>query len=227
VSRSAAPLAPLAGRDRPLLVPAVSILYAAALAAALLAIDQLAEYMPGSWFEVLSAGVLVLCVLTVGLLLRAGWRRHRERLDRRGLLWLSGAIGAAVLGVVAVLGLVENAQIASVISGADVRLTKPVIESLPRPTDTTLLDEQPGLADTESISEDFTARDLGSIVPFYEAALSKDGWLEDKTSATTPIVRFTKGLFVLSVAIDEAAGGYTLTVDRVLTSPSAAPAASP
>ena len=227
LSRSAAPLAAVAGRDHPLLVPALSVVYAAALAAALLAIDQLAEYMPGSWFEVLGGAVLVLCLLTVALLLRAAWRRHRERLDRRGLLWLSGAIGAAVLSVVAVLGLVENAQIASVISGADVRLTKPVMESLPRPAGTTLLDEQPGLADTESISEDFTATDLGSIVPFYEAALGKDGWLEDKTSATTPIVRFTKGPFVLSVAIDDAAGGYTLTVDRVLSSPSASPAASP
>jgi len=182
-----------------------------------------------SWFEVLGAAVLVLCVMTVALLLRSAWRRHREGLDRRSLLWASGAAGAAVLGIVAVLGLVENAQIASVISGADVHLTKPVIESLPRPAGTTLLDEQPGLADTESISEDFTAKDLNSIVPFYEAELGKDGWVEDNTSATTPIVRFTKGSFVLSVAIDQPSSGYTLTVDRVLTSPSASasPSGSP
>jgi len=217
----------VASRDHPLLLPSFSIAYAIALAAALLAIDQLAEYMPGAWFEVLGAAVLVLCLLTVALLLQAAWRRHRERLDRRGLLWLSGAVGAALLAVVAVLGLVENAQIASVISGADVHLTKPVIESLPRPAGTTLLDEQPGLADTESISEDFTASNLGGIVPFYEAALVRDGWVEDKTSATTPIVRFTKGAFVLSVAIDQASGGYTLTVDRVLTSPSESAGASP
>jgi hypothetical protein len=114
-----------------------------------------------------------------------------------------------------------------VISGADVHLTRPVIESLPRPTGTTLLDESPGLADTESISEDFTAKDLNSIVPFYETELSKDGWAEDKTSATTPIVRFTKGPYVLSVAIDEVSSGYTLTVDRILTSPSASSSASP
>ncbi len=217
----------MASHDRPLLVPALSIAYAIAFAAALLAIDQLAEYMPGSWFELLGAAVLVLCGLTVALLLRTAWRRHREGLDRRGLLWVSGAVGASVLGIVAMLGLVENAQIASVISGADVHLTKPVIESLPRPSGATLLDEQPGLADTESISEDFTTRDLSGIVPFYEAELGKDGWVEDRTSATTPIVRFTRGPYVLSVAIDAPSSGYTLTVDRVLTSPSASSSASP
>jgi hypothetical protein len=210
-----------------LLLPAVSLAYAAAFAAALLAIDQLAENMPGSWFEVLGTSTLILCLLTVGLLIRTAWRRHREGLDRRGLLWVSGAVLAAVLGVVSILGLVENAQIASVISGADVHLTKPVIESLARPAGTTLLDESPGLADTESISEDFTAKDLNSIVPFYEAELGKDGWAEDKTSASTPIVRFTKGPYVLSIAIDEASSGYTLTVDRILTSPSASSSASP
>ena len=205
----------MASRDHPLLLPSFSIAYAIALAAALLAIDQLAEYMPGAWFEVLGAAVLVLCLLTVALLLQAAWRRHRERLDRRGLLWLSGAVGAALLAVVAVLGLVENAQIASVISGADVHLTKPVIESLPRPAGTTLLDEQPGLADTESISEDFTASNLGGIVPFYEAALVRDGWVEDKASAATDIVRFAKGAFVLALEINPPTGSYTLTVDHV------------
>jgi hypothetical protein len=210
-----------------MLRPSTSIAYAIAFAAALLAIDQLAEYMPGAWFEVLGVAVLALGVMTVALLLLTAWRRHREGLDRRGLLWAGGAAGAAVFGIVAIFGLVENAQIASVISGADVHVTRPVIESLPRPPGTTLLDEQPGLADTESISEDFTARDLSSIVPFYEAALGKDGWVEDTTSAATPIVRFTKGPFVLSVAIDQPSSGYTLTVDRVLASPSPSPIASP
>jgi hypothetical protein len=140
-------------------------------------------------------------------------------------------MGAALLAAIAVFGLVENAQIASVISGADVHLTRPVIRSLPRPPGTRLLDEQPGLADTESISEDLTAQDLNSIVPFYEEALVKDGWVEDKTSATTSIVRFAKGAYVLSVAIDPPSSGYTLTVDRVnpslLESPSATVSPSP
>jgi hypothetical protein len=217
----------VATRERALLRRVVSIAYALAFAATLLAIDQLAEYMPGAWFEVLAAAVLAVCVMTVAVFLGTGWRRHREGLDRRGVVWASGAVASGVLGIVAILGLVESAQIGSVLSGADVHLTKPVIESLPRPPGTTLLDEQPGLADTESISEDFKAQDLSRIVPFFESALAKAGWVEDQTSATTPIVRFTMGPFVLSVAIDPSSSDYTLTVDRVLSSPSPSPTASP
>ena len=219
----------MASNDHPLLLPAVSVAYALTITAGILAIDQLAEYMPGAWLEVLGTAVLVLSLMTIALLLRAAWRRHREGLDRRGVLWAIGAFGAAALAAVAVFGLVENAQIASVISGADVHLTRPVIESLARPPGTKLLDEQPGLADTESISEDFSAQNLNSIVPFYETTLVKDQWIEDEASATTPIVRFTKGAYVLSVAIDPPSSGYTLTVDHLnpslLNSPS--PSVSP
>jgi hypothetical protein len=231
LSRSAVPLGPVAGDDHPLFVPALSVAYAGAFAATLLSIDQLAEYMPGIWFELLGAAVLLLCLMTIGLWVRAAWRRHREGLDRRGLVWVAGAVAAALLGAVAVYGLVENYKIASVISGADTHLTRPVMDALPRPPGTKLLDEQPGLADTESISEDITAQNLNSIIPFYETALVKAGWTEDQVSATTSIVRFTKGTFVLSVAIDPPSGGYTLTVDRVnpnlLGSPSPSPSPSP
>jgi hypothetical protein len=58
-----------------------------------------------------------------------------------------------------------------------------------------------------------------------------DGWIEDKVSATTSIVRFTKGEYVLSVAIDPPSSTYTLTVDRpnpsLLGSPSASASPSP
>jgi hypothetical protein len=221
----------VASDDHPLLLPAVSVAYAGSIGALLLAIDQLAEYMPGAWFELLGTAVLLLSLMTIALLLRAAWRRHREGLDRRGLVWAGGALAAALLAAVAVYGLVENFQIASVISGADVHLTRPLIESLPQPPGTRLLDEQPGLADTETISEDFSAQDLTSIVPYYEAALVKVGWVEDKVSATTSIVRFTKGEYVLSVAVDPPSSGYTLTVDRpnpsLLGSPSASLSPSP
>ncbi len=221
----------MASGDHPLLLPLVSLAYAATLAAALLALGQLADYIPGPWFEVLGAAVLLVSLMTVALLLRAARRRHREGLDRRGLLWLSGAVGAAVLAVVAVFGLVENAQIASVIGGADVHLTRPVLDALPRPPGTELLDELPGLADTESISEDFSAQDLNSIIPFYESALAKGGWVEDRVSATTSIVRFTRGTYVLSVGIDPPSGDYTLTVDRInpnlLQTASASPSPTP
>jgi hypothetical protein len=221
----------VASDDHPLLLPVVSLAYAGTIAALWLAIDQLAKYTPGPWFELLGAAALLLSLMTIALLLRTAWRRHRERLDRRGLVWAGGALAAALLAAVAVYGLVENFQISSVISGADVHLTRPLIESLPRPPGATLLDEQPGLADTETISQDFIAQDLNSIVPYYEAALVKDGWVEDKASATTSIVRFTKGEYVLAVAIDTPSSSYTLTIDRpnpsLLGSPSASVSPSP
>ncbi|HXN00901.1 MAG TPA: hypothetical protein VN973_03320 [Candidatus Dormibacteraeota bacterium] len=229
MSGSATPLGPVASNNHPLLIPAVSIAYAATIAAGVLALDQLAEYMPGAWVDVLGAALLVLCVMTIAVWLRAAWRRRRDGLKRRALLWAGSAIGPALLAVFAILVLVQNAQIASEISGADVHLTRPLIESLPRPPGTKLLDERPGLADTESISEDFSAQDLNSIVPFYEADLAKDAWVEDKASATTSIVWFTKGAYLLSVAIDTPSSSYTITVDRVnpsLTN-SPSPSASP
>ena len=231
LSGSAAPLGPVASNDHPLLIPAVSIAYAATIAAGVLAVDQLAEDMPGAWVDLLGAALLVLSVMTMAIWLRAAWRRRRDGLGRRALLWLGGAIGPAVLAVFAILVLVQNAQITNEISGADVHLTRPLIESLPRPPGTKLLDERPGLADTESISEDFSAQDLNSIVPFYEAALARDSWVEDKASATTSIVWFTKGAYLLSVAIDTPSSDYALTVDRVnpnlANSPSASATASP
>jgi hypothetical protein len=218
------PLGPVASNDHPLLIPAVSIAYAATVAAGLLAVDQLALYMPGAWVDVLGVALLVLSLMTIAVWLRAAWRRRRDGLGRRALLWAAGAIAPAVLAVFAILVLVQNAQIASEISGADVHLTRPLIESLPRPPGTRLLSQRPGLADTESISEDFSTQDLTGIVPFYEAALVKDGWVEDKASATTSIVWFTRGAYLLSVAIDAPSSGYTLTLDRVnpnlVTSPS-------
>jgi len=228
LSASAAPLGPVASNDHPLLIPGVSIAYAATIAAGVLAVDQLAEYMPGAWVDVLGAALLLVSVMTIVVWLRAAWRRRRDGLGRRALLWAGGAIGPAVLAVFAVLVLVQNAQIASEISGADVHLTRPLIESLPRPPGTQLVDQRPGLADTESISEDFSAQDLNSIVPFYEAKLAKDAWVEDKASATTSIVRFAKGAFVLALEINSPSGGYILTVDQVnpnlLQSPSPTPA---
>ena len=227
LSRAVAPLPPVADSSHPWLQPSLALACAATVAVALLAVDQLAENMPGAWFEILAIAVLLLAALSITRSLTRAWRRHREGLDRRGALWVGGAIGALLVGVVAVLGLFENAQIASVISGADVHLTRPVIEALPQPPGTKLLDETPGLADTESISEDFSASNLSTIVPFYESHLTSDGWVEDKTSAGTSIVRFTRGEYVLSVAIDPPSGDYTLTVDRIAATPSASPAASP
>ena len=227
LSRAVAPLPEVASTNHPLLRPALLLAYAGAIAVGLLAIDQLSEYMPGAWFEILAIAVLALALMSIAVSLQHAWRRHREGLDRRAAVWVAGAVGAALFGIVAIFGLVENAQIASVISGADVHLTRPVIESLPRPPGVKLLDEAPGLADTESISEDFSASDLSRVLPFYETELAHQGWVEDRTSAGTSIVRFTKGQYILSVAIDPPSSGYTITVDRVTATASASPVSSP
>jgi amino acid transporter len=217
--------------DHRFLVPVVSIVYAVTIGAALLAVDQLTESVLGAglggWFEVLAGAVLLLSSITIAVLGRAALRRRREGLERRALLWAASAILPAALAALAVFSLVASVQNASVLSGADVHLTRPVIESLPRPPGTTLADERPGLADTETIYQDFTAQNLNTIVPFYEAHLAKDGWVEDKASAATDIVRFTKDAFVVALELDQPPGGYTLTVDHVnpnlLQSPSPRP----
>ena len=212
--------------DHPYLLPVVSVAYALTIGAALVALDQLAQYLPGAWLEVLGAALLLLSVMTIAVLLRAGLRRHREGLERRALLWAGGAIVPAALAALAIFSLVESAQNASLISGADTHLTRPVIDALPRPPGTKLVDERPGLADTETVYQDFTATNLDSIVPFYEAHLSTDGWAEDKASATTSIVRFGKGAYILALEINPPST-YTLTVDHVnpnlLQSPSPSP----
>ncbi len=220
------PLPPVATTDPRWLGPALALAYAGATALTLLAADQLSDYLPGSWFEILGIGVLVLAGLTVFLLLRDAWRRNRDLLRQRAVVSIAGAIGATLIGVVAIYGLVENAKVTSVISGADVHLTRPVLESLPRPPGTKVLDESPGMAGTETISMDMAPPDLQTVVPFYERELTTLGWTEDKTSAATAIVRFTRGDFLVSVATDPPSGDYTISVDHFAPSPSASAAPS-
>jgi hypothetical protein len=212
-------------------VPVVSLAYALTIGAAMLAIEQLTESLVGAWLgawvEVIEGTVLLLSLMTIAVLVRAALRRRREGLERRALLWAASAIVPAALAALAVFSLVESIQNASVLSGADVHLTRPMIESLPRPPGTKLVDERPGLADTETIYETWSVKDLTSVIPYYEAHLPKDGWVEDKGSAATDIVRFAKGTFVLALELNAPSGSYTLTVDHVnlnlLPSPSPSP----
>jgi hypothetical protein len=227
LKRVPAPLVAVASNQHPLVLPASSLAYAAALALGLLSLDELADGDSGPWFELLGASILAASVITTFVLVRTAWRRHREGMTRRGIFWITGAAAAALLGGAAIFALVESVQIAAVISGADVHLTKPVIESLPQPPGVKQLSERPGLADTESISEDFSTTDLKSIVPFYEAKLPKVSWVEDAASVGTAIVRFTKGTFVLSIAIDPPSSGYTVTVDHVNPNLFGTPAPTP
>ena len=221
----------MASGDHPLLRPAVSLVYASLIAAALLAIDRIVRFVPGVWFSLLAGCVVALSVTTVVLLSRAAWSRYREGLDRRALGWVGAALAAALLGGVAGIELADSAQLAAQISGADVRVTKPLIESLPRPPGATILNEQPGFADTESISEEIKAKDLSAVIPFYKAELAKSGWVDDPSSASTTTARFVKGAFIVSIDLDPGSGSYALTVDRInpnlLGSPSASPAPSP
>jgi amino acid transporter len=212
--------------DPRFLVPVVSLAYAVTIGAGLVAFEKLAENVPGVWLEVLSGALLVLALMTLAVLVRAGLRRRREGLRRRALLWGGSAIVPAALAALALFSLVESIQNASVLSGADVHLTRPVIESLPRPPGTKLIDQRPGLADTETIYQEFTAQDLNSVIPYYETQLAKDGWVEDKASATADIVRFARGAFIVALEIARPSG-YTLTVDHVnpnlLQTPSPSP----
>jgi len=223
----------VAGREPGYLVPAIGVFYALAFGSIWLALDRLLTQVEGPWFELLGGAVIVTSLVSTWLMLRAGWRRHRENLNRRATLWGAGALATVLLSLVAIYTLVQAASFASVISGADVHLTRPVLQSLPRPAGTRLLDERPGLAGTESVSDDFSSSDLAAVVPFYEAALAKSGWVEDKTTAGTLLVRFSRDLYVVTVAPDQpkGAGNFAVTVDRLsanlLTSPTASTSASP
>ena len=237
LSRAVAPLPAVASSDPAWLLPVVSLTYAVAIGLIVLASDQLSQYLPGAWFEVLGLSVLVVATLSLLISLRQAWLWNQEHLGRRALLAVAAALASTLVGAVAIFGLVANAQVASVLSGADVRLTKPVLDSLPIPPGTRVLDETPGIQGTESISEDMAPPRLSEVVPFYERELAARGWVEDKTSATTAIVRFSKGDFILSVATDPPSGDYTITVDHVTPSPtlsgspppggSSSPAATP
>lgn len=223
----------VADREPGYLVPAIAVFYALALGTIWLAIDRLLTQVEGPWFEVLGGAVILTSLVSTCLMLRAGWRRHCEHLNRRGALWGTGALATVLLSLVAIYALVQTASFASVISGADVHLTRPVLQSLPRPAGTKLLDERPGLAGTESVTDDFSTSNLAAVVPFYEAALAKSGWVEDKTTAGTLLVRFSKDFYVVTVAPDQpnGAGNFAVTVDRLsanlLASPSASTSVSP
>ena len=223
----------IASREPAYLTPAIGVFYALGLGAIAIALDRLLSQTEGPWFELLGGGVIIVCLVSTALLLRTAWRRHREDLDRRAALWGGGAVVTVLLSLVAVYALVQAASFASVISGADVHLTRPVLQSLPHPAGARLLDERPGLAGTESISDDFSIGELAAVVPFYEAALPKSGWTEDKTTAGTLLVRFSRDLYVVTIAPDQAkgAGDFGVTVDRVsadlLPTPSPSPSPSP
>lgn len=220
-------------RDSSFLIPAIGLFYAVTLGIIAIAVDQLVTQVEGPWFNLLGGAVLLVALATTWLLLRTGWRRHREALDRRAALWGAGAIATVLLSLVTVYALVETASFNSVISGADVHLTRPILDSLPRPPGAKLLDERPGLAGTESMSGDFSSNDLAGVIPFYTTALEASGWLADSSTAGTGGAGFFKGLYRITVVPDQPTGqgDFSVIVDHLtqdLTgSPSPSATASP
>lgn len=208
------------------LVPALGFFYAATLGAAALGLDQIVLQVDGPWLNVLGAAVLLAAVVTMWQLVRTGWRRHREGLDRRAALWLTSAAATVLLGVVVAYALIQTALFNSIISGADVHLTRPLLESLPRPPGARLIDERPGLASTESITGDFRTNDLAGVIPFYRTTLAKSGWLEDSSSAGTSAVGFFKDLYRVTVIPDKptGTGDFAVTFDHL--NPSLLPSGS-
>ena len=222
----------VATREPSYLAPVTGILYALGFGATALALDQLVNQVEGPWFELLGGALILISVMGTWMLLRAAWRRHRENLNRRAASWGLGAIAAALLSPAAIYVLVQTASFASVISGADIHLTRPVLQSLPHPPGAKLLNERPGLEGTESITDRFSTGDLAAVVPFYESALVKSGWAEDKSTAGTLLVQFLKGSYLVTVAPDQptGAGAFAVTVDRLspnLLSPSPSLSTSP
>lgn len=222
----------VATRERWFTVPSVGVFYAVMLGACVFAIDQLVQQTDGPWFEGLGGALLLASAVTTWRFGRAGWRRHREGLERRALLWGAGALGSVLLGLTAIYVIDQTSSFAAVISGADVRLTRPVLRSLPRPPGATLRAESRGLAGTESISDDFSTGNLAMVIPFYERSLARAGWTEDRATVGTGLVHFVKGSSLVTVAPDQptGAGDFTITVDRInpdLLSPSASAVATP
>ena len=142
---------------------------------------------------------------------------------------MTGAVASVLLGGAAAYLLVQTASFNAVISGADVHLTRPLLHSLPRPPGATLLDERPGFTGTQSITDDFRTKDLAGVIPFYRTALAKTDWLEDSSNSGNAAVGFFKGLYRVTVILDQptGSGDFGVTFDHLspdLLSPSASPA---
>ena len=216
---AAAALRPLAGPPHPLLAPLRGAAYAALLALLVFAVDQVAvSDSQEPWLQLAGAATVAGCLLTAGFFAWTGWRRHREGVDQRGALWGLGAVGMAVFGLLSLYVLVQVIEVLSLVSGADVHLTRPLIEALPRPPGATLVSEQPGPAQTETIYETFRVKDLAQVPTFYRGALSQRGWTEEAGDTTTgtaglgQTLNFDKGRFVTSVSFTQAKGPGEFTI---------------
>lgn len=210
--------------------PVVGAAAAILLAIVTVSAEQVVGGAEGPWVEVGAGACAALFLLgTVGLGSTAV-ARYRDGFRRRALGWAAGFVSALVATGFAIFIGVLAAQVGSVLSGADTHATAPVLHGLPRPPGATLIDERPGPAGTESVSDDFRVPDLAAMPNFYRAALVKADWLEDSASTETSLLRFHRGQFEVSILVDVSGappahqpGDYSITVDRAPATPSASP----
>ncbi len=237
---AAAALRPLPAAPHPLLVPIRGVAYAALLGLLLFAVDQVASTdSQEPWLQLAGSAVVASCLLTAGFFAWTGWQRHREGVDQRGMLWGFGAAATAALGLVSLYVLFQLIDVLSLVNGADVHLTRPLIEALPRPPGASLVNEQPGPAQTETIYQTLRVRDLSQIPAFYRSALPARGWTEEAGDTAAgaaglgQMLNFDKGRFVASVSLIQAKGAGEFTVSlthlppEVQASPSPSGTASP
>jgi hypothetical protein len=181
----------------------------------------------GPWLELAGVGCLGLAFLSSILSIRTALLRRREGESRRAWGWTAAATGSALAGLAALFVLAILLPVGSTLTGADVSLTRPILQSLPVPPGATLLNETPGPRDTESIRGDYRASDLAKAAAFYRQALPAAGWSAEDSAATGSILQYRKGNFIVIVVIDlsrSPAGDYSVTVDRV---PASAASATP
>jgi len=199
-------------------VPLRAAAYAAVLGLLVLAVDQVAVTdTQEPWLQLAGAAIVAGCLLTAGFFAWTAWQRHRDGLEQRVVLWGLGAAGTAALAALSLYVLVQLVDVLSLVSGADVHLTKPQIEALPRPPGAVLVNEQPGPAQTETIYETFRVKDLAQVATFYRTALPQRGWTEeagDPTGAARvgQTLNFDKGRFVTSVSFTQVAGSGEFSI---------------
>jgi hypothetical protein len=174
------------------------------------------------WLQLAGSAIVAGCLLSAGFFAWTAWQRHGDGVDQGVVLWGLVAAGAAALGALSLYVLLQLVDVLSLVNGADVRLTKPLIEGLPRPPGAVLLSEQPGPAQTETIYETFRVRDLTQVATFYRTALPPKGWTEEAGDPTGPVrvgetLNFDKGRFTTSVSFTqvEGSGEFSISVTHL------------
>lgn len=229
--KAAPPPGPISAPHHPALLLVTAATYAGLVGALLLAVDQAAAaaYSQAPWLQVAGAALVFGSVLSGVIFAWTAWRRRREGAAERALLWGVAGIGATLLGAMSlyVAALLVNSN--SLLYGADIRLTRPVIDGLPRLPGAVLVGEYPGNVLGETINQVFRVSDLSQVAPFYRGALPGAGWKEETATVPSALpgveVDFDKGQFVVSITMDKASGTgeFRVSVAHIPPEPPANP----